>query len=104
LRERRDIGLRVSAVHAERVQLEDLAREILVDAGLASPCRACRRTAQRGIRADRAWLSRYSSMAGCCSTANSRSVKLPVTRGRIGFALHRTGDPSTAILSMDTAK
>ena len=40
--------LRVAAVHAERVQLENLAREILVDARPAAPC--CRRASNRAAR------------------------------------------------------
>ena len=32
LREARDVRLRVAALHAQRVQLQDLAREILIDA------------------------------------------------------------------------
>jgi hypothetical protein len=35
LREGRDVLLRLAAVHSERVQLENLAREILIDAELA---------------------------------------------------------------------
>ena len=83
LGERRDVVLRVAAVDAERVQLEDLARQVLVEAELAA-------AALRGELARRAnsgpidvWLSRYMSIAGCFSTASSRSTKLPVTCGRI---------------------
>ena len=44
-RKRGYVGLRVAAVHSERVKLEDLACEVLVDVQLASlrsrpPCRA----------------------------------------------------------------
>src|SRR5262245_7985067 len=46
-RELRDVGLRVAAVDAERVQLEDLAREILVETELAAAVAAHER---RGLR------------------------------------------------------
>ncbi len=46
-REFRDVGLRVAAVDAERVQLQDLAREILVQAELAAAVAAHERRGRR---------------------------------------------------------
>ncbi len=105
LREGGDVGLRVAAVDAQRVQLEDFARQVFVDVHLAARCRAVPTNfAAREFGPIEAWLSRYSSIAGCFSTANNRSVKLPVTCGRMASRSIAPARPSTAILSMDTAK
>jgi hypothetical protein len=54
LRERRDIGLRVSAIHAERVQFEDFTREVLVDIQLAITTTTARRELRCArVRTDR---------------------------------------------------
>ena len=52
LGERGDVGLRVAAADAERVQLEDLAREVLVDADLALGLAARRAPRRLRMRTD----------------------------------------------------
>ena len=49
-RQRGHVGLRVAAVHAQRMQLEDLARQVLVEAAIAvSPGRRVRAERQRVV-------------------------------------------------------
>ena len=69
-----DVGLRVAAADPERVQLEDLARQILVDADLAlrlAPLDALARPASAGRRD-----------GGCPGTAASPDASRPRAAGR----------------------
>ena len=69
-----DVGLRVAAADAERVQLHDLAREILVEAPLAF--------ARRGVRTDR--LARCRGNAASPGAARPRSACRRTCRARKG--------------------
>ena len=84
--------LRVAAVHAERVQLHQLARVVLVQ---SAPRAGCPLTGARAARdaGPIDWkLSRYTSIAGCLAEASTMSSKRPSTCGRIDVALVAAGE------------
>ena len=105
-REAGDVALCISAVDAERVQFENFAPEILIDVDLAFPGVAAARGqfGEARIGPTENSLSRYMIIAGCCSTASSRSTKRPVTCGRIASFSSDPATPATAGLSTETAK
>ena len=71
--------LRVAAVDAERVQLEQLARVVLVQAAALAVGAAARARAPREFGPIDWKLSRYTSMAGCFADAMTMSSKRPST-------------------------
>ena len=94
LRERRDVLLRIAAVDAERVQLENLAREVLVDAELAiARCRAPA-AALRELRA-RADRSLVVQVQDHCRMRLDRGEHVDKASGHVRpdrFVLQRTGE------------
>ena len=105
LRKRGDIGLGVAAVDAERVQLEDFARQVFVD---VRPCGPLPRRADeaRGLRVrpDGRLVVEIQQHGRMLLDGQQQVREVPVTCGRMASRSIAPARPSTAILSIDTAK
>ena len=86
-----DVGLRIAGADAERMQLENLARQILVQTeGALAACRALR---QLRIRSDRALVVQIQQHRRVLLHRQQQLTEIAEHMRPYGFALQAAGDP-----------